>query len=113
MRSVAWPCPAPGGTGEEFARVAGPEGAPRLLIVPALFEEANRTRRTLAQAMRALAARGVASVLPDLPGCNESLQPLELQTVEAWQAAVRAGAEHFAATHVLGIRGGALLLPGN
>src|SRR3546814_11084271 len=43
-----------------------------ILIVPPLFEEANRTRRTLVLAMRALAAEGFAALLPDLPGQNES-----------------------------------------
>ena len=112
MRTIAWPCPAPGGSGEEFALVAGPDDAPvRMLIVPALFDEANKTRRLLAQMMRLLAARGVASVLPDLPGCGESLAPLELQDLASWRAAVRKCVRHFGASHVLAIRGGATLLP--
>ena len=112
MNSVAWPCPAPGGTGEEFALVAGPrDAAARVLIVPALFEEANRTRRMLVETMRALAEAGVASVLPDLPGCNESLAPLELQSLTNWRDAMTAAAGHFNATHILTLRGGALLSP--
>ncbi|MCA1661735.1 MAG: hypothetical protein LC648_06085 [Novosphingobium sp.] len=112
MRTLAWPCPAPGGSGEEFALVAGPEdAAARVLLVPALFEEANKTRRLLAETMRALAARGVASVLPDLPGCGESLAPLELQDLDSWRAAVRRCARRFRASHYLAIRGGAVLLP--
>ena len=112
MRTLAWPCPAPGGGGEEFALVAGPDGAPaRVLIVPALFDEANKTRRLLAQTMRLLAAREVASVLPDLPGCGESLAPLELQDLDSWRAAVRRAAKHFGASHHLSIRGGAIQLP--
>ena len=27
VRTIAWPCPAPGGSGEEFATVAGPDDA--------------------------------------------------------------------------------------
>lgn len=112
MNSVAWPCPAPGGTGEEFALVAGPpDAAVRVLIVPALFEEANRTRRMLVEAMRALAEAGVASVLPDLPGCNESLAPLALQDLASWRVAVATTAAHFAPTHSFSVRGGALLTP--
>ena len=112
MRTIAWPCPAPGGSGEEFALVVGPEDAPvQVLIVPALFDEANKTRRLLAQTMRLLAERDVASVLPDLPGCGESLAPLELQDLDSWRASVRKAAKHFAATHLLSIRGGAIVLP--
>lgn len=112
MKSVAWPCPAPGGTGEEFALIAGPsEASRRLLIVPALFEEANRTRRMLVQTMRALADTGVASVLADLPGCNDSLAPLDAQDLAGWQVAMVAAGDHFCATHVLSLRGGAIVAP--
>ena len=112
MRIAAWPCPAPGGSGEEFALVAGPDdAAARVLIVPALFEEANRTRRMLAETMRALAGAGIASMLADLPGCNESLTPLERQDLGTWREAAAAAARHFFASHVLTLRGGALVLP--
>jgi len=112
VKTLAWPCPAPGGSGEEFAAIAGPDDAPaRVLIVPALFDEANKSRRLLAQTMRLLAERGVASVLPDLPGCGESLAPLELQDIASWRTAVRKCVRHFGATHFLAIRGGAILLP--
>lgn len=83
----------------------------RLLVVPALFEEANRTRRLAVEVMRRLDKAGIDSVLPDFPGCNESLQPLAGQTVESWRAAMAAAASAFAATHVLAIRGGALFAP--
>ena len=116
MKTIVWPRPAEDGPAEdgfreEFALVAGPEGSQRLLIVPALFEEANRTRRLLAQTMRTLAAQGIASVLPDLPGCNESLAPLERQDLAAWRAGVAAAALYFGATRVLTLRGGAILAP--
>jgi hypothetical protein len=51
-------------------------------------------------------------VLPDLPGCNESLAPLNLQTVESWREAIATAAAHFAVTHVVSLRGGAILAPG-
>lgn len=108
MRIVAWPAPG----GDELAMTAGPdEAARRILIVPALFEEANRTRRMWAEAMRAMAAAGVFAALPDLPGCNESLAQLERQTLASWRAAMAAAGRHFAATHVLSLRGGALVAP--
>ena len=112
MRIAVWPCAAPGGSGEELALIAGPsDAAARVLIVPALFEEANRTRRMLAETMRALAGAGIASMLPDLPGCNDSLAPLERQYLGAWRTAMASAVAHFAASHVLCLRGGALVAP--
>jgi hypothetical protein len=112
VRIAAWPCAAPGGSGEEFALIAGPdEPSARVVIVPALFEEANRTRRMLVETMRALSAAGIASVLPDLPGCSESLAPLEQQDLGSWRAAMARAAGHFAASHLLTLRGGAVVAP--
>lgn len=84
----------------------------RLLIVPALFDEGNRMRRFTVEVMRRLDAAGIDCFLPDLPGCNESLQSLEHQVPSAWLDAMASSAKHFAATHVLGIRGGCLFTPG-
>ena len=89
-----------------------PAGTPRatVLIVPPLFEEANRTRRTLVLAMRALAAEGFAAMLPDLPGQNESLVPLEEIDLARWQdalAEVAAGID--GPTLVASVRGGVLI----
>ncbi|EZP83281.1 hypothetical protein BV97_01391 [Novosphingobium resinovorum] len=112
MVPARWPCPLPGGgTSEEFAlsRDAGRER--RLLIVPALFDEANKLRRFTVDVMRRLDATGIDSVLLDLPGCNESLQPLHVQEPADWLDAATAAAHHFGATHALGIRGGCLFTP--
>lgn len=108
-----WPCPAPGGLTDEYAIAFDRERQRRLLIVPALFEEANRTRRFLAETMRRLDKSGVDSMLSDLPGYNESLQPFAVQSLETWRAAVTAAAAHFSATEILAVRGGALVAPGN
>lgn len=89
-----------------------PTGAPRatLLIVPPLFEEANRTRRTLVLAMRALAARGFAAVMPDLPGQNESLVALESVDLDMWQDALFDVAKTIdGPVLVASVRGGALI----
>ncbi len=102
--------PAPE-TGEEFALTFDSGRQWRLLIIPALFEEASRMRRLTVEVMRRLDGAGIDSFLPDLPGCNESLQPLESQTPEGWRAAMAAAARHFRATHVLAMRGGALVMP--
>ena len=111
----SYPCPGPNAgreTHDEFALAFDRSRPHRLLIVPALFEEANRMRRLAVEVMRRLDAAGIDCFLPDLPGCNESLQPLEAQTIAAWRAAMAAAAAYFGATHALGIRGGALVQPG-
>ena len=68
-------------------------------------------RRLTVEVMRRLDGAGIDCFLPDLPGCNESLEPLEGQEPEDWSDAVISAAGHFRATHVLGIRAGALFLP--
>jgi len=88
----------------------GPATGPAVLFVLPLFEEANRLRRTVRLAMRALAERGVGSTLPDLPGQNESLVPTVDATLTNWRAAL---AGHIANADrpvlVASIRGGALI----
>lgn len=89
-----------------------PAGTPRatIVIVPPLFEEANRTRRTLVLAMRALVANGFAALLPDLPGQNESLVPLVEVDLDRWRdalAEVVAGNDGPAI--IASVRGGTLI----
>lgn len=89
-----------------------PTGTPRatILFVPPLFEEANRTRRTLVLAMRALAADGFVSMLPDLPGQNESLVPLEEADLASWQKALAATCTAVDGPLIIAsLRGGALI----
>src|SRR3990167_494235 len=96
----------------EHALRISPPGTPRatIMFVPPLFEEANRSRRALVVAMRALAADGFAAVLPDLPGQNESLIPLDQVDLGIWQNAL---AETAAAIDgpliIASVRGGALI----
>jgi hypothetical protein len=108
-----WTPPAPeGATAGEELLVAFDRGRNlRLLICPAWFDEANKLRRFTLEVMRRLDRAGVDCLLPDLPGCNESLAPLESQTLEGWRAAMTAAAETLRATHVLAIRAGALIAP--
>jgi hypothetical protein len=103
-----WPCP---GSGEEYALVFDRGRDTRVLILPALFDEANKLRHFTMEVMRRLAAAGLDSFLPDLPGCNESLVPLQDQTLVGWTEAAGAAAAHVGASHVLSIRGGALCAP--
>lgn len=105
---ASWP--APTGT-PEYAVALHRERRHCVLILPAVFDEANKLRHFSIEVMHLLDTSGIDCVLPDLPGCNESTQPLEAQTVTGWKAAAAAAAAHFAATHVLTIRGGALFAP--
>ena len=83
----------------------------RVLVLPAWFDEANKLRRFTLEVMRRLDAAGIDSLLPDLPGCNESLAPLEMQTLEGWRDAAEMAARILGATHVLAVRAGALIAP--
>ncbi|HQS68942.1 MAG: hypothetical protein B7Y36_01300 [Novosphingobium sp. 28-62-57] len=108
---AAWPCPGPDGQSEEYALAFDRGRKARLLIVPALFDEANRMRRMLVDMMRLLDDAGVDSFLPDLPGCNESLQDFSAQSLHGWRRAMVQAARHFGASDVLAVRGGALVFP--
>lgn len=112
---TTWTCERPTGrTSKELAiqmEVDGEDGGARILIIPALFDEANSLRRQTIMIMRELHERGIASVLPDLPGMNESLAPFSEQTLSQWQADAEQAATSFSATHTLSIRGGALIAP--
>ena len=89
----------------------GPEGHdPRVLIVPPLFEEANRLRRTLVQTMRALGDWGVPSLLPDLPGQNESLVPTVAVNLDLWRTVLAdVVAAEAGPVLIASLRGGALI----
>ena len=95
---------------DELCLRHGPETGPALLILPPLFDEANRVRHLMVETARTLAGHGIASLLPDLPGCNESLIPLDHASISLWQAALIACSEQLGPiSHVAAIRGGALL----
>ena len=108
MLTGSWPCPS---GSAEYALSFGGGRSRRVLIVPALFEEGNKLRSFTVDVMRQLDTLGIDSVLPDLPGSNESLAPLSEQTLAGWRADVEAAAGHFDVGHVLAIRSGALCLP--
>ena len=109
---LEWPCPSPDNPEAveyAFGRRTGRTAC--VLIVPALFEEMNRTRRMLVEAMRALHAHAIDVILPDLPGCNESTADFSAQSLDSWRGAMADAALYFGATHVLAVRGGALVAP--
>lgn len=102
---------ASGSDGDEYALALDRGRERRILIFPALFDEANKLRRFTVAVMRRLDAAGIDTFLPDLPACNESLAPLATQSLAGWREAAAQAAEHFGATHGLSIRGGALCEP--
>ena len=109
---ATWSAPLASGSTIEEQLLAFDEGRKnRVLIVPALFDEANKLRRFTIELMRALDRAGIDSFLPDLPGTNDSLANLSEQTLAGWRAAAQCAAEHVSATHILSLRGGALLAP--
>ncbi|MFV0643112.1 MAG: hypothetical protein ACK5NN_01220 [Sphingomonadaceae bacterium] len=112
MKYVHWNCPdIDGGINQEIALCFDRSRKNRLLILPALFDEANKMRRHSVELMRRLDLSGIDCFLPDLPGCNESLSPLRQQSLDSWKDAAGAAARHFAANRILTIRAGALLAP--
>lgn len=88
------------------------EGPP-VLLVPPLFQEMNRCRAILVEAMRALADAGHAAVLPDLPGTGESPRPHDDVRWTDWTGSVASIAKSLAeggeTVLVASIRGGCLL----
>ncbi len=108
-----WNIPAHDGgvAGEEMLLAFDRGRTARVLICPAWFDEANKLRRFTVEVMRRLDAAEIDSFLPDLPGCNESLAPLQYQTLGGWRSDMMAAAKALRATHVLAIRAGALLAP--
>lgn len=104
-----WPCAG----GQELSLSFDQTRAVRLLILPALFEEANKLRHFTLAVMGGLDRAGVDSFLPDFPGWNESLAPLADPSIPAWRECAKAAANHFSASHVLTIRASASLAPPN
>ncbi len=89
----------------------GPETGLCVLFIPPLFEEMNRTRRLLADLGRALAAKGIGSILPDLPGTGDAAGTTD---IAAWRDATAHLIAMFAdrPVRVVTVRGGALLTDG-
>lgn len=83
----------------------GPDDGPVAVLALPLFEEANRTRAFGASVLRAVAARGIGGVLPELPGQGESAVATNAATLGDLRAALSSAA----GTHVLAIRSGALV----
>ena len=95
--------------GREAMLRFGPDSGPVVVVALPLFEEANRVRAFAVTICRALAKRGVASVLPDLPGQGESL----VQTSDARIPAMRDAFGAVPGQYTVAFRSGALLDAGD
>ena len=99
--------------GREAMLRLGPTNGPVVLAAMPLFEEANRSRAFIVAILRALAERGIASALPDLPGTGESLIETENASLTDWQQAFLSASKLLSANHGsvhgLAVRGGTLL----
>ena len=90
----------------------GPERGPVVVVALPLFEEANRTRAFAVAILRALAARGIAGVLPDLPGQGESAVETQDMRLPRLRAAFAEAASSFGnevKIYTASLRSGALL----
>jgi hypothetical protein len=81
----------------------------QVIIIQPLFEESNRCRHLLVSVMRELAANGIGSALPDLPGTGESLADIRDVAFSDWQEALSAFAQVIKPVVIASLRGGALL----
>ncbi|MEL7197272.1 MAG: hypothetical protein AAGL10_03065 [Pseudomonadota bacterium] len=109
---ATWTCPlADSAVSEELLVTIGDGSNASLLIIPPLFAEHNLMRRQLLLIMRALESFDIATHLPDLPGWNESTQPLHEQSLACWRSMMEEVARQVEASHVLAVRSGALLVP--
>lgn len=97
--------------GEERLRTQGEDLPVQVLILPALFDEANRMRRFTVQLMHRLVEHGIGSLLPDLPGTGESILDLADVNWSDWAEAVRIVSDRLPPGERLSvaIRGGSLL----
>jgi hypothetical protein len=95
--------------GQELLLRYGDSLPVQIIIIQPLFEEANRCRRLLANVMRGLAANGIGSALPDLPGMGESLVDISAISLDDWQNAVQAAAKVIKPVVIASLRGGALI----
>ncbi len=112
MLTRTWPCPLPGGgVSDEYLLLCDGGGGPSVLMIPPLFDEHNKLRAQIVSVMRCLGRKGIGSALPDLPGCNESLLPLDEQSLSGWREAILAAVSLLEPTHVLAWRSGSLLAP--
>ena len=90
--------------------MAGADHEVHILLIPPLFDEMNRMRHMLVDVMMLLDDRGIGSLLPDLPGSNESLFPQDQASLTVWKDALAACAGALGhPAHIASFRGGCLV----
>lgn len=95
---------------DELCLKAGSHHNKAILLIPPLFDEMNRMRQMLVDVMRLLDAKGIGSILPDLPGTNESIVPQEEASLMVWrQALINCVHTVSNCQHVAAFRGGCLI----
>jgi hypothetical protein len=95
--------------GREAMLRFGPDTGPVVVAALPLFEEANRTRAFVVTILRALAERGIAGALPDLPGQGESLLETDVASLSGLREGFAAACARFDTAYAFAIRSGALL----
>ena len=73
---------------DELCLRAGSGHPKTIILIPPLFDEMNRMRRMLVDVMRLLDKGEIGSILPDLPGTNESTFPQEQASLSIWRKAL-------------------------
>jgi len=95
---------------DELCLKAGQEHPKQILLITPLFDEMNRMRRMIVEVMRLLSGNGIGTMLPDLPGWNESLFPQERASLSLWRRAMSLCHEQQSnCLHIASFRGGCLI----
>jgi len=95
---------------QELCLRCGEQNGSQILLIPPLFDEFNKMRGFLVAIMRGLADHNIGTILPDLPGMNESIAPPEKQNMATWQRALITCIDQIGpVSHVAAFRGGCIL----
>ncbi|QJB68451.1 hypothetical protein [Parasphingorhabdus halotolerans] len=95
---------------DELCLISGSQHQIKILLVPPLFDEMNRMRRALVDAMHLLDECRIGSILPDLPGTNESLFPQGEANLTLWRSALNMCiSQHTDCKSIASFRGGCLI----
>ena len=95
---------------DELCLKAGSHHRNAILLIPPLYDEMNRMRQMLVDLMRLLDAGGIGSILPDLPGTNESIAAQKDASLTVWRQALLSCMSTLSnCQHVASFRGGCLI----
>jgi hypothetical protein len=101
-------------TGQEQFLRFNPNNDIQIIIIEPILEERNFLRQTVADIGRALAGANIGCLIPDLPGCGESLWDTDALTLADWRTTIRDVSDWLnqqtgRPPHIAALRGGALL----